>query len=351
MPSLSSRLSARFLMAVVATAGCILIPPSPARGDTCPSDEFEGVKARVCGGAIETMKSDEAAAQGAPAFTSSSSSGDRWVRHQLCEDWGRTQGWTAEPGVWSGDSLPDCTGANPAITPTVTCSDGAVPLDPWWVSRLLGDGSYGPWTLASSYQCGRDLLLAAVEREWRSMIIAPNTVTTSPGEGWVIADMGFIGMADTTPRTKNVTLLGTPVTIRAVATQYVWVSTDGNMWATADAGKPYDQGGTPFTFTPGDEHRTQVTLTTTWRGEYTTTGGTTWRDAPGTATTTSAPFSLHIYNPSVHRVDCDLDGNCLSGNAAPDHPATILDPDADGINNYTIPDNEIADYLKNRSHP
>ena len=231
----------------------------------------------------------------------------------------------------------------------VTCTGTEVPLDPWWSSRLRADGTYAPWTLASGYQCATDLLLAAVEDAWASMPIAASTYLMEPAAGFAIAELGVNLIVDTNPRTMNATLLGTPVTIRAVPTQYVWTNTDGTTWTSTTSGKPVSQGGTPFTFPAADEHRTTFTLTTTWRGEFTTNGGTTWRPAPGNATTTSAPTSIHVYNPHTHLVDCDLSGTCVTGQDGSGNQKTILDPDGDGIDNYLIPDHHIADYLNTRA--
>jgi hypothetical protein len=244
-------------------------------------------------------------------------------------------------------ALPDCGVDSPAIEPPITCPDGAVPLDPWWVNRFVG-GVHRGWELASGYQCGSDLLLAQVEQAWATMPIAPNTYDVQPAGGYAVAELGVNLIVDTDPRTMNVTLMGTPVIIRAVPTQYTWTNTDGTTWTSTTPGKPYDQGGEPFTFPRRPEHRTTFTLTTTWRGEFSTNGGTTWRDAPGTATTTSNSTTVHVYNPHAHRVDCDLNGNCINGTQDAGNQKTAYDPDGDGILNYLIPDDKIDDYLAAR---
>ncbi len=57
---------------------------------------------------------------------------------------------------------------------------------------------------------------------------------------------------------------------------------------------------------------------------------------------------MHVYNPHTHLVDCDLNGNCVTGSQGGGNQNTILDPDGDGIDTYLIPDNQIADYLATR---
>jgi hypothetical protein len=293
---------------------------------------------------VDVYDSQSAGAQG--ANTAGASAGDRWVRHAVCTEWITVeQTGVMFAGVWDG-VIPNC--VEGLWLPNDACVDGEAPLAPWWVSRALPDGTYGPWSQASGYQCATDLLLAQVERAWETMPIAPNTYEVEPSAGFAIAELGVNLVADDNPRMLNVTLMGTPVTIRAFATQYTWTNTDGTVWTSTTPGAPYGQGGKPFAFPRAPEHRTTFTLTTTWRGEFTTNGGATWRDAPGTATTTSASTTVHVYNPHTHLVDCDLNGNCVTGSQGAGNQKTILDPDGDGIDNYLIPDSQIADYLAAR---
>jgi hypothetical protein len=241
--------------------------------------------------------------------------------------------------------IPDCTGGE--FSPVAACADGNDPLDPWWVSREAS-GVYGPWEIMGGQECQGDIVARLAEQAWATMPIVPNTYDVQPGGGYAVAELGINLIVDTNPRTMNATLLGTPVIIRAVATQYTWTNSDGTTWTSTSPGRPYDQGGTPFVFPRRPEHRTTFTLTTTWRGEFSTTNGATWRDAPGTATTTSNSTTVHVYNPHTHRVDCDLDGNCVNGTQGAGNQKTVFDPDGDGIDNYLIPDNKIDDYLTTR---
>ena len=290
------------------------------------------------------MASDAAASQGAP--TSASASGDRWQRHAICREWITVElTGVMFSGVWDG-VIPDCAGE--VLSPPVPCADGEVALDPWWVSRVRADGTYGSWGQLGGFQCTGDLIYAQVANVWATMPIAPNTYQVQPATGYAIAELGVNLAVDTNPRTLAVTLMGAPVTIRAVATQYSWSNTDGTSWTSTTPGKTYEQGGEPFTFPRTAEHRTTFTLTTTWRGEYSVDGGAAWRDAPGTATTTSASTTVHVYNPHTHLVDCDLNGNCVSGSQGGGNQKTILDPGGDGIDNYLIPDSQIDDYLAAR---
>ncbi len=323
----------------VATIGALASFLLPMVGANTFDDEDGTAKVGV-------FDSDQASSQGAP--TSSNATSDRWMRHAVCADW-ITVELTGNmfSGTFEG-RIPDC--AEELLVYADLCGEGEVPLAPWWVSRARPDGTYGPWSQASQYQCGTDLLLAQVEQAWATMPIAPNTYDVQPSAGFAIAELGVNLIVDTNPRTLDVTLMGTPVTIRAVATQYTWTNTDGTTWTSTSPGAPFDQGGTPFVFPRTPQHRTTFTLTTTWRGEFTTNNGGTWRDAPGTATTTSNSTTVHVYNPHSHLVDCDLNGNCITGSQGGGNQNTILDPDGDGIDNYLIPDNKIDAYLNARAN-
>jgi hypothetical protein len=292
--------------------------------------------------AMVYVSSNEASAQGAPV--SGGGVGDRWQRHAVCLEW-YTEAWDGPTYVKSFDgSIPDCVTDLPRED---FCPDGEGVLNPWWRSQVLVDGSFGPWVQVGSYQCVADLIYAQVAVEWAQMPITPTDYRLEPATGWAIAELGVNPIADGTPQTMDTTILGTPVIIRAVPVSYTWSGDDGTNVTLMSPGKPYADGGTPFSL-PKHQHRATLTLTTTWRGEYSINGGASWSDAPGTATTTSASTTLHVYNPHTHLVDCDLNGNCLSGKQAPKNPRTLLDPDGDGIDNFLIPDHLIDDYLSAR---
>jgi len=292
---------------------------------------------------VDVVNSEDATSEGAPTSGGNYGVADRWVRHAVCLEDLTSTDWRSEPLYYPGETIHDC---SIPVTPPM-CPDGQMPLAPWWVSRVQPDGSYAPWTRASGYQCAADLIYAQVAQAWATMPITPTTYSIQPATGWAIAELGVIPIADPTPQTMDVVIIGTPVIIRAVPTSYTWSVDDGSAWTTTDPGKPYDQGGHAIGLARS-EHRAAMTLTTTWRGEYSTDGGATWADAPGTATTTSGTVTFHVYNPHTHLVDCDVNGYCASGNSAPAIPKTLLDPDADGIDNYLIPDNQIDAYLDAR---
>ncbi len=196
------------------------------------------------------------------------------------------------------------------------CPDGTQALDPWWMRYRRANGVWTAWVSRSGYQCTADLFAAALANAWAEMPIAPNTITIQPDTGWVLTTVPTVVYVDQNPRTRAVTLLGTPVTIRARASAYTWTWGDGAQSVTTKPGAPYPNATVTHTYMYAEQDVT-IRLTTSWRGEYTTNGGATWHNAPGTAHTTSTPITVHVYNPHTHRVDCDLNGNCITGADGP----------------------------------
>ena len=177
-------------------------------------------------------------------------------------------------------------------------------------------GTWSTWAAMSGYQCRANLFASALANAWRAMPIAPNVITIQPDTGWVLTTVPTIVYVDRAPRTRNVVLLGTPVTIRATASAYTWTWGDGAQTVTTQPGAAYPNATVTHTYMYKERDAT-VGLTTSWRGSYTTDGGATWHDAPGVAHTTSAPITIHVYNPHSERVDCDTDGHCVSGADGP----------------------------------
>jgi hypothetical protein len=204
----------------------------------------------------------------------------------------------------------------PNAPQTVMCPDGTQALDPWWMRFQRASGNWSAWRPTTGYQCPADLFAIALANAWAEMPIAPNTITIQPDTGWVLTTVPTIVYVDRAPRTRHVTLLGTPVTIRARASAYTWTWGDGDRTVTTRPGAPYPDATVTHTYMYKEQDVT-IRLTTSWRGQYTTNGGSSWHDAPGVAHTTSTPITIHVYNPHTYRVDCDLNGHCVSGANGP----------------------------------
>lgn len=106
----------------------------------------------------------------------------------------------------------------------------------------------------------------------------------------------YVDPASTERQTFDLTLLGTPVQVRATPSEYTWDFGDGTSpLTTADPGAPYPELTTWHEYaTPGT---VEIGLTTTYTGEYSVAGGP-WQTIPGTAEVASAPQPLQLLSTS-----------------------------------------------------
>jgi len=189
------------------------------------------------------------------------------------------------------------------------CLDGTNALNPVWARTQQPDGSWSEWTALTWYQCpGDEALFAAIEREWSQLQPAPSVINLQPGNGWVIATVPTIAMADDAPRTHSTTLLGASVEIRATPSGYVWDWGDGERTTTTDPGRPYPNATVTHTY-PHASGGARVALTTTWTGEYRVNGGA-WVNFDSTIESAASPVMLAVHDPRSRLVDCDVTDSC-----------------------------------------
>jgi hypothetical protein len=194
------------------------------------------------------------------------------------------------------------------------CDDGSEATPPLWVrwETPSGSGNWGEWEMYRGYYCGPETTFNYHLRiAWDNMPIAPHVIMLQPDTGWVYSNVPTIAMVDRDQRQIATTILGRSVLIRANPGAMTWTWGDGNSTITTDFGSPYPNATLTHTYAyfEGD---VIVNLTSAWSGQYSLDGGATWQPAPGTATTTSTPVPLTVYNPHTHIVDCDVNGNCTT---------------------------------------
>jgi hypothetical protein len=113
-----------------------------------------------------------------------------------------------------------------------------------------------------------------------------------PNTGEALLNVPLILATSDETITRDTTVLGFPVTIRATPTAWTWNLGDGTtVGPTDDPGSPYPHETLTHTYTAPGDHR--IILTTTWSGEY-TIAGLPYRPIEGTATTVSAPAPIHV---------------------------------------------------------
>ncbi len=193
------------------------------------------------------------------------------------------------------------------------CTGGEDPILPVWVRRRTPPGPWSAWTVESWYRCPGEVdITTEITQAWAAMTIDPNVIHVQPDQGWTLATVPTIFYVDRDPRTLNTSIAGMPVRIRAVPLTYRWRWGDGTgPKDTSRPGTRYPNQDLTHTYVHMEQDVT-VRLTTFWMGQYSIDGGSTWNLAPGTASTESVPVDLYVYNPHSHKVDCDLNGYCLT---------------------------------------
>ncbi len=138
------------------------------------------------------------------------------------------------------------------------------------------DGSQTPW-VQSGAVCLRpgDVPGTAVPAftlaDFRRLPLPQAGVNVQPASGRTLVSVPTNLYATSRSATFRVTLLGTPVLVRARPTAWAWTYGDGSSRTFSTPGAPYPDLGTAHTWTaPG---RRTVTLTTTWSGTYSVAGG------------------------------------------------------------------------------
>lgn len=153
-------------------------------------------------------------------------------------------------------------------------------------------------------------VITVTREDFASMPVMPLVASAGPPEGWLPAHMVNVLYAESEPQTMDMTLLDTPVQVRATPVLYDWDLGDGNTISTTDPGEPYPSEAVSSTYRY--EGWYDVTLTTTFSGQFSVAGGP-WQDIDGTIEVASEPIPIYskslesrLVNPDVP-VDEDED--------------------------------------------
>ncbi len=138
------------------------------------------------------------------------------------------------------------------------------------------------------------VVVRVTQRDFASLPVKALDATAGPPGGWLPVNMINVLHASPDVQTLETTLLGQQVTIRAIPVKYHWDLGDGNTITTTKPGKPYPSKQISSTYRY--EGWYDVTLTTTFVGQYSLAGGP-WQDIQGTIEKTSDP--VEIYSKSM----------------------------------------------------
>lgn len=150
------------------------------------------------------------------------------------------------------------------------------------------------------------IVITVTREDFAKLPVKPAVAHAGPSDGWLPAGMPNVLHAESEPQVLDTTLLDTPVSVRATAQSYHWDLGDGNTIDTEKPGKPYPSEEISSTY--AYEGWYDVTLTTTFTGEFSVNGGE-WQPIEGTIEVESEP--IEVYSKS-------LESRLVDGDKAPD---------------------------------
>ncbi|GAB3237702.1 hypothetical protein GCM10027456_00740 [Kineosporia babensis] len=181
------------------------------------------------------------------------------------------------------------------------CQDTPDPQDIgfWVFSAPAGPTTAESWTPTGEYLClgGTDpddpppVIPVLTGDDFRRLPLPASPIVVQPANGRTLVNVPTNLYADADTVTLPTTVLGQPVRVRATPQEFRWTYGDGNGLSTEDAGAPYPELRTAYTYRKAGEQ--EVGLTTVYSGEYSVNGGP-WLPVDGTATVASPGSTLEV---------------------------------------------------------
>lgn len=140
----------------------------------------------------------------------------------------------------------------------------------------------------------KPVVITVTQKDFAKLPVKAAKAHAGPEQGWLPANMDLVLYADSEPQELETELLDTPVRIRATPVEYRWDLGDGNVLVTDDPGEPWPSKDVSATF--AYEGWYDVTLTTTYEGQFSVEGGE-WQDIDGTLEIASDP--QEVYSKSL----------------------------------------------------
>ncbi|GAA1717383.1 PKD domain-containing protein [Brachybacterium phenoliresistens] len=160
-------------------------------------------------------------------------------------------------------------------------------------SALVGDPAAG----------GAAVVITVTREDFAKLPVIAPEAHAGPVDGWVPVNMDVVLYTDAEDQTLETSVLGIPVQIRAIPVSYTWDLGDGNTITTSESGRPYPAKDVTGTYRY--EGWYDVTLTTTYAGQFSVAGGP-WQDIEGTIDVASEPVALFSKSLESRLVDGDV---------------------------------------------
>lgn len=204
-----------------------------------------------------------------------------------------------EQRMWTPVCLSPDSPANPDSFPTVcgpvdACAEGEQLFRQWglnngvWVS--LGQECRGDAPEAAPAEVTPAIVLRALRR-----MGLPEVQARTQPEGTTLVNFDTIFYAEAGTQTRDVTLLGRPVTIEATPAEFTWHHGDGTSRTTTTAGAPYPAKDVVHRYAratgPGEQFAPRVDVSYTARFRI---ADGPWREIGETVTISGPPGALDV---------------------------------------------------------
>jgi len=147
------------------------------------------------------------------------------------------------------------------------------------------------------------VVITVSQADFAELPVAPMRAHAGPEAGWIPVNMEVVLHASGEEQVLETTILDSPVSVRAVPIEYEWDLGDGSTITTTKSGAPYPSTEIASTF--GYEGWYDVTLTTTFAGQFSVDGGA-WQDIDGTITVGSEPVEIFSKSLESRLVNGDV---------------------------------------------
>ncbi|WP_156742338.1 hypothetical protein [Occultella aeris] len=154
---------------------------------------------------------------------------------------------------------------------------------------------------------GEDELVPATEAltltvtDFQRLLLVGSEINLQPQGEWTLVNMDTIVFTDGTIQEFSTTVLGLPVAVRATPVEFTWDFGDGSApLVTTEAGAGYPDHTLTHVYTTVET--VEITLTTSWSGEFQINGTGPWLAVNGTATTVTVSDPLRVETAETNLV-------------------------------------------------